>query len=246
MDRWKYFAITHHDHEILNPLSREKLSEFIGLLDLPRGVRVLDIGCGKGAALLEIVERCGGRGVGVDASPQFLDNARRTCARHGFTDRIDFLLQDGLTYSGPPESFDLAMCMGASWIFGGFRKTLRALAGFVKPGGLVVSGEPFAYHSPEVLALAGRQLPEHAQTSHAGNVAIGVDEGLVPLYTMVSSHDDWDRYQGLQWRAAERYALEHPDDPDLPEVLQKTRAQRDLYLRSEREELGWALYLFRK
>src|SRR5437762_1201799 len=78
--------------------------------------------------------------------------------------------------------------------------------------------------------------------THAGNVATGVELGLVPLYTLVSSEDDWDRYAGLQWRAAERYAAAHPDDPDAGAIVERQRTHRDLYLRWEREALGWAIY----
>lgn len=56
----------------------------------------------------------------------------------------------------------------------------------------------------------------------------------------LSSEDDWDRYKGLQWRATERYALAHPDDGDVTEMLERVRAARDRYLRWERDTLGWA------
>jgi hypothetical protein len=121
---------------------------------------------------------------------------------------------------------------------------LKALSAFAKPGGLVVAGEPFAYHPEEAEQFAGRGLAESAFRSHAGNAAIGAEEGLSLLYTIVSSVDDWDRYQGLQWRAAERYAREHPQDPDAAEVAASQRGHRDRYLREERDALGWAIYLF--
>jgi len=68
----------------------------------------------------------------------------------------------------------------------------------------------------------------------------GVDVSYAP------NQDDWDRYEGLQWQAAERYAADHPDDPDVEPLLQTSRGQRDAYLRWGRECLGWAMYLFRK
>lgn len=60
----------------------------------------------------------------------------------------------------------------------------------------------------------------------------------------MSNEDDWDRYEALQWRAAERYAEVHPDDPDLDAILAETRRHRDAYLSHGRDVLGWALYLF--
>jgi hypothetical protein len=59
---------------------------------------------------------------------------------------------------------------------------------------------------------------------------------------MVSSADEWDCYQGYQWRAAERYARAHRD----PDLLKQMRHHRDTYLRWGRDTLGWAIYLFMK
>ncbi len=52
-----------------------------------------------------------------------------------------------------------------------------------------------------------------------GNVAIAAEEGLTLLYALPSLDEDWDRYEFLQLRAAERWALAHPDDPDVGESL---------------------------
>jgi len=71
-----------------------------------------------------------------------------------------------------------------------------------------------------------------------------VDLGLTLLCSVVSSEDDWDRYEGLQWQAAERYAAAHPDDPDAEALLNAVRKDRDGYLRWGRDCLGWAMYLF--
>ena len=246
MNRWKYFAITHADHVICNPLSEGKVDELVELFDLPSGGRVLDIGCGKGEVLVRTCERYGVSGVGVDLSPQFAADARAKVAARELGARIEVREEDGAAYAGEPGSFDLAMCLGASWAFGGYRGTLRALAGFVRAGGLVVSGEPFWKRRPPSDYVEASGIEEKLFGTHAGNVAAGGDEGLTPLYAMVSSDDDWDRYQGLQWRAAERYALERPDDVDVPDLLGRQRRSRDLYLRWEREVLGWAVYVFRK
>lgn len=245
MDRWKFYDITHRDHLVCNPLSTDKLDELAGLLDLRPGQRVLDIACGKAELLVRLVERFGVAGVGVDLSPYCVRDAQAKAAARVPGADLVFLEMDGADYAGEPESFDRAMCLGASWTFGGHRGTLRALARFVRPGGLVLTGEPYWILEPAAEYLEAADLRAGEFTTHAGNVAIGLEEGLTPLYALVSSHDDWDRYEGLQWRAAENYAVAHPDDPDVPDLLARQRRARDAYLRWGRETLGWAVYLFR-
>lgn len=56
---------------------------------LPRiqGKRVLEVGCGTGALLTEILKR-GYKAYGVDASPRMLAQARKRLAAAGFSDRL--------------------------------------------------------------------------------------------------------------------------------------------------------------
>jgi hypothetical protein len=72
-----------------------------------------------------------------------------------------------------------------------------------------------------------------------------VQRELDLLHTIVSSNDDWDSYEGLQWYATAEYARTHPDDPDVPELIERVRKEKDAYLRLGRDTLGWAIYVFR-
>lgn len=247
MDMWKYFAITHRDHLLCNPISSEKMDELLGLLDLQPGARVLDIACGKGEVLVRLAENWCINGVGVDLSPPFIEDAkRRHTQRVQYTD-IEFLLMDGKDYQPvQTESFDVAMCLGATWIWNGYRGTLRALKEFVKPGGLVVCGEPYWISHPPQEYLEIQNMLEDEFNSHHGNVLTGEEEGLNLLSAMVSNHDDWDKYEGLQWRAAANHIRDNPNDPDLPEITGRVRTSREAYLQWGRDVLGWAIYLFRK
>jgi SAM-dependent methyltransferase len=248
MDTWRYYAITHADHVVLNPTSPARLDELISLLALPPAARVLDIGCGTAEWLVRIAEQLGpgglARSVGVDQSPQFVARARENVARRAPAADITLLEMDGADYEPGPGSFDVACCLGASWVFGGHRGTLQALARAVRPGGQVLVGEPFWRSEPVPEYLTWSGMDRDGFATHAGNVAIGESEGLVPHLALVSSAEDWDRYETLQWRAAARHATDHPDDPDLPDLLVRVARARHEYLTWGRETLGWALYLF--
>ena len=63
---------------------------------------------------------------------------------------------DGSKYC-PDSLFDTAMCIGASFIYGNYTKTLEALRSMVLPNGLIVTGEPFWIKEPdpEYLRQAG-------------------------------------------------------------------------------------------
>jgi SAM-dependent methyltransferase len=246
LERFRYFDIALHEHVVCNPTSIEKLDRVIRVLDLPAGARMLDIACGKGEFLARVVERYGCSAVGVDLSPYTIGDAHTLVAERLPGADIELIHGDGAGYDGPYATFDLVSCLGASWIWKGHRGTLRALARWARPGGLVLAGEPFWIADPPDEYLRNDGLSREMFGTHHDNVRTGVDLGLTPVYSAVSNHDEWDHYETLQWRAVERWARTHPGDPDRAEVLETSTRNRETYLRWGRDTLGWALYLFRK
>ncbi|MCP4426557.1 MAG: class I SAM-dependent methyltransferase [Chloroflexi bacterium] len=247
MDTWKYFDITHKNHIICNPSSLEKYQQLIDLLKLPPNANVLELAMGKGEFILRLAEKYGVSGVGVDISPYVVRDAYAKLAERAPDANITFLEMGGADYQpDESESFDLTVCMGASWIFDGHKGTLAALKTMTKLGGLIVVGEPYWLQEPDPAYLKMAGFERDLFDTHYGNVQTGQELGLTLLYTLVSNFDEWDRYEGLQWNAAENYVIAHPDDPDVPELLQRVHAAKEEYLRWGRDALGWALYLFRK
>jgi len=245
MDIWKFYDVTHRYHEVWNPTSRAKLDELVGLLRLNSGSVVLDIACGKGELLTRLAERYEISGIGVDISPYCVTDAEQKLRERVPGAQIQILNMDGADYS-PDQLFDLAMCIGASWVYKGHRGTLSALKTMTKPDALILVGEPFWLKDPDDAYLVGENLTRDMFGTHYENVLVGEDEGLFPLYTMVSNQDDWDRYETLQWYAAEKYASDNPDDPDVSEILTRVARGRTNYLHWGRDTVGWAMYLFRK
>jgi SAM-dependent methyltransferase len=245
MDTWKYFGITHADHVVCNPTSSERLDELIRLLDLRRGAVVWEAACGKGELLVRLAERLGVQGTGVDRSPYEIAVARERAAARVPAADLRLIEGDAAAHSPEPASVDLVVCLGASWIWGGHRGTLAALRGFATPGGLVLVGEPYWRQQPDPAYLAAAGLAAADFGTLHGNVEMAVEEGLTLLYALPSRDEDWDRYELLQARAAERYALAHRVDPDVGELLARARRGTDAYLRWGRDTVGWSIYLFR-
>jgi len=246
MDIWKFYDITHREHVVCNPTSEEKLARLVALLRLPAGAQVVDIACGKGEFLIRLAEAYGVRGTGIDISPFHVADANRRLAARVSAAGVTFTQMDGADFRpSEPHSLDLASCIGASWIFGGHAATLDALLRMVKPGGWVIVGEPYWLQEPCAEYLEASGVAREDFGSHFTNAECGERRGLNLVYTIVSSQDDWDRYEALQWYATDEYARSHPDDPDLAELVERVSKAREAYLRWGRDALGWAIYLFR-
>jgi len=247
MDCWKYFDITHRFHVVCNPTSLAKVEEIIGLLRLKPGSSVLDIACGKAEMLVRLAETYEVRGVGVDLSPYAVRDAEELKRQRVPDSDLQFVNISGADYhNGNTKQFDLSMCIGASWIYDGHRGTLKAMRDMTRPDGIVMVGEPFFTQEPSEKYLAAEDFTRDDFNTHYGNVQIGEEEGLTPIYAMVSNQDDWDRYETLQWHALDEFARNNPDDPDLPEIQARGAKAREIYLKWGRYGFGWAIYLFRK
>lgn len=247
MDIWKFFDITHREHVICNPTSEQKLDQLVELLRLPTGARVVDIATGFGELLIRIAQRYDAHCTGVDLSAFFIGEARRRLAERAPAANVTLVEMDGADYHPDAlNSLSVASCIGASWIYGGHGGTLDALIAMVEPGGWVIVGEPFWIQEPTDEYLEVLEEKRETFGTHESNARAGEERGLDLVYTLVSSRDDWDRYEGLQWYAASEYARAVPDDPDVPELLERVGKGRRAYLQWGRETLGWAIYMFRR
>lgn len=246
MDTWKFFDITHREHVVCNPTNEEKLAHLVELLRLPAGAQVVDIACGKGEFLIRLAEAYDVRGAGIDISPFHIPDAERRLKARTSSAGITFMQMNGTDFKpDDPHSLDLASCIGASWIFGGHAATLDALIAMIKPGGWVIVGEPYWRQEPSADYLDACGCAREDFGSHFSNAEAGETKGLDLVHTIVSSKDDWDTYEGLQWFATVEYARTNPDDPDVPELVERVSKARAAYLRWGRDTIGWAIYVFR-
>src|SRR5690349_17130185 len=136
MDNWKFYDIIHRHHSVMNPVNEDRLDRLYNLLELKRSARVTDIGCGKGEMLIRLAEKYHVNGVGIDKFPYCIREAADSKHKRALRADLKFLEMDGSQYKVEnEESSDLAMCIGATWIYGGYRNTINSLAGMTKPLG---------------------------------------------------------------------------------------------------------------
>jgi len=244
LNRQKFSAIAHRDHDYCNPVSAAKIERLLDLLPLDENSRVLDLGCGRAELSLRIIERFGSTVVAVDNSSLMLDAARERAEWTGALSKLHLDDMDIREFRADPETFHLSVMLGASGIGGGVTGICRQLRTWTRAGGYVLVGEGYWRARPhsEYLALLGATESEYLD--HRGNVRAGVDVGLIPMHATTASQDEWDEYEWKYCRSIERYAREQPEDPDVPAMVERIRRWRDAYLRWGRDTLGFGIYLF--
>jgi SAM-dependent methyltransferase len=239
-----WYAVVEAEHEISNPTSAEKILLLGRRLGLGPESHVVDIASGQGGPALVLAKEFGCRLTCVERSPEFLTAARERVERAGLVDRIELVESDAESFE--LGRYDAALCLGATFAYGGLVPTVERLAAAAP---LIAVGEPYWRSWP---------LPPEAESGE-GSKRIGEDDwvplretveraesaGVRVVSLIASSHDDWDRYESLHWQTLDRWLEANPDHPDADEFRARGAAYRDRYLRWQRAVLGWAIFVCR-
>ena len=233
-----------------NPLSAEKADRIIQLLDVSPGDDVLDVGCGYGEFLIRVLEACGARGLGIDSDADAIAAARKNADGRVASSLLELRTADIRQVSLADGSFDLAICIGSTHAFGdgeaAYPNTIQNLLRLVRPGGQILIGDAYWKQQPAVEYLQIIGDPVGIYRDHAGNIFFAEEQGLIPLYAVVSNEDEWDHFEWSHRMRIEKEAVLSPDDPVMDKILGRSRNWRNGYLRWGRETMGFGLYLFLK
>jgi SAM-dependent methyltransferase len=226
--------------ELVNPTTPEKVLAAGQAAGLGSGSRVVDFGCGYGEALALWGARFGISGLGIELREQACLRARRKLAEQGLADRIEIVCADAAEYRVEPHAYDLAACIGATFIWGGFAPALAPLKQALRPGGRILVGEPY-WRAAAVPPEYSRSQPGiHTEPELLQSVR---QSGLELEYVVRASQDDWDRYEAGNWQGLVAWLEENPTHPERAAVLAHLRDSQDEYLRHAREHLGWAIVM---
>jgi len=238
----RVFTIRESSHRIHNPFTPEKISTLGQALHLSPGTRILDLASGTGEMLCTWARDHRVTGIGVDISTVFTARARTRAAELGVADLVEFVHGDARGHVSD-EPVDLAACIGATWIGDGVAGSVDLLRRSLRPGGMMLIGEPYWRRPPQDQAVieachaegeSFHPLPDLLELFHG----LGCD--VVEM--VLADQDSWDRYVAAQWLNIRRWLDQNPDD-ELADTLRAELATAPVaYARYEREYLGWGVF----
>jgi SAM-dependent methyltransferase len=243
LDIPRIFNITESAHRIHNPITPEKLAILGAALRVASGASVLDLGSGSGEMLCTWARDHGVVGVGVDMSRLFTEQAKRRAEELGVANQVKFIHANAAGYVSD-EKVSVAACVGATWIAGGVAGTIELLARSLRPGGIILIGEPYWRQLPPTEDIAkGCQahsisdflmLPELlASFGHLGYDVVEM---------VLADQDGWDRYEAAKWFTMRRWLEANPDDDFAKEVRAQLTSEPERYAAYTREYVGWGVF----
>jgi hypothetical protein len=241
MSLW-WHGVVESEHEIQNPTSGDKIRLLGERLGLGPDSHVLDIASGRAGPALILAQEFGCRLTCVERAPEFVAAARERIEAAGLGDRIELVEADAATFE--LGRYDVALCLGATFVYGGLVPTIERLRGTAP---LLAVGEPFwrVWPLPPAPELDGSALrtDEEEWLPLAETVERAESAGVRVLSLIASSEDDWDRYESLHWQTLDRWLAANPGHLQAEEFQARGAADRERYLRWERAVMGWAIFV---
>jgi SAM-dependent methyltransferase len=237
------FTIRESGHRIHNPFTDQKLATLGQALGLAPGWRVLDLASGSGEMLCTWARDHRITGTGVDLSVSFTLQARARAVELDVADRVDFIHADAAGWVSR-QPVDIAACIGATWIGDGVAGTLGLLQRSLRPGGMLLVGEPYWRREPPddatVEGCDAHRRDEFLLLPDLVEQFAGLGYDVVEM--VLADQDSWDRYQAAQWLTTRRWLDGNPDDDLAAELRAQLSHAPARYARYQREYLGWGVF----
>ena len=241
----RFHEIAETYHRILNPFTEDQLMLLGEVCQLQSDMKQLDLACGKGEMLCRWAQKYGMTGVGVDISSVFLDAAKKRAEELGVTERLALIQGDAGQYPQPTHEFDVVSCIGATWIGNGLTGTIELMKPSLKPGGLILIGEPFWIDSPPEPAYEVMGIGKDDYVSLEGTLDRFKSAGMQLVEMVLANHDGWDRYEAPQWMAVDDFLQNNPNDADASKLREWISNNRQAYIKYGRRYFGWGVFVLR-
>ena len=114
---------------------RAATQHVIGMMQLPSGATVLDVGSGLGGVARYLAAECGCRATGIDLTAEYVLVGKMLTERMGLTDMVDLHIGSALDLSWPDATFDAAVTFHVAMNIADRPRLYAEVARVIRPGG---------------------------------------------------------------------------------------------------------------
>ena len=114
---------------------RAATQHVIGMLRLPDGARVLDVGSGLGGVARYLAAECGCGVTGIDLTAEYVSVGKMLTERTGLADKVDLHIGSALDLPWPEATFDAAVTFHVAMNIADRPRLYAEVARVIRPGG---------------------------------------------------------------------------------------------------------------
>jgi len=234
----------YEDLRLKGPGSEASTLKALSMLDgLPPTARIVDFGCGAGAASLVLAKATQGSVTAVDIHQPFLGETDTHAVREGLADQIETVRAD---MGDPPfldDSFDLVWSEGAIYNIG-FEEGLRRWRRLLPSGGLVAVTEiTWLSEAPPRKAVDfWTEYP--AMTNIDDNLSKVRSADFEPMGHFVLPSEAWENYYGPLQEQLVSFRSKHSENAEAQTLSDSVQREIEVWKECG-SSYGYVFYLGR-
>ncbi|MFP4459923.1 MAG: methyltransferase domain-containing protein [Candidatus Zixiibacteriota bacterium] len=240
MNYFELVNISERHMDIINPISEEKIVQIGQIVDMDEDTEIIDYGCGYAMPLILWAEVFGTKCLGIELREHAINRAHENIEINSLQRYVKIHHEHGKKYDRKGKKYDIASCMGATFIWDNLDEAIEALKDSIKENGRIILAD-VSWKAADVPDEARKLIPSTLQEIDLFN-KFG-EHNLELIYIIRSSDDDWAEYEASNWYSLAEWLRENPDDPKADPVSDHLRISQKEYFQYFRQYLNFAVYI---
>jgi cyclopropane fatty-acyl-phospholipid synthase-like methyltransferase len=199
--------------------------------------KILDLGCGKGAVLIKLIKEFGCEGHGIDALPEFIDEAKRFAQKNKVEEKCVFEIGDIRRLVDGLKGYDIVILGSIGPVFGDINSTLLKVNNCIKDEGLVILDDGFLSADSQLNSPIYFNKAETLQQIESAKMKI-VDQ--VELSSEFIKKSNKEIYNHIKKRSLEMMK-KYPEDQSIFEGYLKSQEEENDILENHITCVTWLL-----
>jgi len=226
------------------PLSTECVAWLCRELTVREKPHVIDLGCGWGQLLVDIVLHLPqSTGTGYDSDQLLIEHATAVVATFANEERITVSVADCTQVT---EHSDVLICMGSTHAWPCLEDALTSFEQTLRPEGQLIIGVPYWENSPSDAACHALGTTQDGLPNEISLRTLVTESGFDITGFRASTLAEWDAFE-IAWCASRVIWLrENPNRPDFAKYADQLEKHRAMWLDGYRNYLGFAVIVATK
>ena len=231
-----------------SPLDPTQVDHLVSLLPLQEAATVIDIGCGQGELLLQVLETYGCHGMGLDPDAYAIGSLQAAAQGRGLAQKLDLHEKKASDLVWPEDGIDALLCVGSVHAFGDLEGTLAMAKQQLRPGGVLLVGDIIWRQPPTgaYLDFLGKEGWPPFDRNLGAFANVGEEAGLRLLYATEAPTTAWDAFEGEIHLDRLQAAKEVEDAALREEKIQHAQDWYRAYVQWGRATMSFGLGLFER
>lgn len=231
-----------------SPLDPAQVEDLIALLPLNEESTVVDVGCGQGELLLQVMEMYGCTGIGVDPDEYAIASLQAGASGRGLGDKLTGHAQPAANFTWPEAGIDALICVGSVHALQDLEGTMAEAQERLQPGGVLLVGDIMWRQPPTgaYLDFIGAEGWPPFDRNLGAFTKVGEDTGLRLLYATETPVAAWDAFEGEIHLDRLSAAEEEEDTATRNDKIKHAQDWYRAYVHWGRTTISFGLALFEK